>query len=109
MNIKDRKMRKWEMVIYGIEGCGYCNELRNGLGVMNIPFTYINISANEELGDRIEDLFKCPVYPMVTLRQDKIPQQITWLPGTSLLYSTSIRVFDTINQVLINIKETYDN
>jgi len=46
---------------------------------------------------------------MVSLRQNKIPQQIIWLPETSLLYSTSIRVFDTINQLLINIKETYDN
>jgi glutaredoxin len=102
-------MRKWEMVVYGIEGCGYCSELKNGLGVMNIPFTYINISDNEELGDRIEEVYKCPVYPMVSLRQDKIPQQIAWLPGTSLLHSISIRVFDTINQLLINIKETYDN
>jgi glutaredoxin len=102
-------MKKWEMVVYGIEGCDYCRELKNGLGVMNIPFTYINISDNEELGDRIEEVYKCLVYPMVSLRQNKIPQQITWLPETSLLHSTSIRVFDTINQLLINIKETYDN
>ena len=107
--MKDERMRKWDMVVYSIEGCGYCDELKRGLGVMNIPFTYINISANEELGDRIEEIYKCPVYPMITLRQDEIPQQIAWLPGTSLLHSTSIRVFDTINQLLINIKETYDN
>jgi glutaredoxin len=107
--MKNRKMRKWEMAVFGIEGCEYCSELKYGLAVMNIPFNYINISDNEKLGDRIEDIYKCPVYPMVSLRQDEIPQQIVWLPGTSLLHSTSIRVFDTINQLLINIKETYDN
>jgi glutaredoxin len=99
-------MRKWEMVVYGIEGCDYCRELKNGLGVMNIPFTYINISDNDELGDKIEDLFKCPVYPMIALNN---PQKIVWLPGTSLVPSSTIRTFDTIKQLLINIKETYDN
>jgi len=37
------------------------------------------------------------------------PQKIVWLPGTSLLPSSTIRTFDTIKQLLINIKETYDN
>ena len=99
-------MRKWEMVIYGIEECGYCSELKRGLGVMNIPFTYINISADGELGDRIEEIYKCPVYPMAVL---KYPQHIAWLPGTSLLHSDAIRTFNTIKELLINIKETYDN
>lgn len=100
------KMRKWEMIVYGIEGCGYCTELKEGLRKMNIPFTYINITDNEELGDKIEEIYKCPVYPMVSL---KYPQQITWLSGTSLLHSPSIRIFDTIKELLINIKNIYDN
>lgn len=99
-------MKEWKMVVYGIEGCGYCTELKRGLGEMNIPFTYINISDNDELGDKIEDLFKCPVYPMVALNS---PQKIVWLPGTSLLPSDSIRIFDTIKELLINIKETYES
>lgn len=94
------------MVIYGIEGCEYCSELKRGMGIMNIPFTYINISADDELGDRIEEIYKCPVYPMAILKQ---PQQIAWLPGTSLLHSDAIRTFDTIKELLTNIKETYDN
>lgn len=99
-------MKKWDMMVYGLEDCGYCNELKRGLGIMNIPFTYINISANEELGDRIEEIYKCPVYPMVIL---KYPQQIAWLPGTSLLHSDTIRTFDTIKELLTNIKKIYDN
>lgn len=99
-------MKKWDMIVYGLEDCGYCSELKQGLRIMNIPFTYISISANDELGDKIEEIYKCPVYPMVTL---KYPQQITWLPGTSLLHSNSIRTFDTIKELLTNIKEIYDN
>lgn len=99
-------MRKWEMIVYGIEGCEYCSELKRGLEGMSIPFAYINISNNDELGDKIEEIYKCPVYPMVSLRY---PQQITWLPGTSLLPSPSIRIFDTIKELLINIKNIYDN
>lgn len=101
-----KDIEKWKMVIYGIEGCGYCDELKRGMESMNIPFNYINISADEELGDRIEEIYKCPVYPMVVLKH---PQQIVWLPGTSLLPSPSIRTFDTIKELLINIKNTYDN
>ena len=98
-------MKKWEMVIYGIEGCKYCLQLKNELGIMNIPFTYINISDNDELGDRIEKIYKCTVYPIVITNNT---QRIIWLPETSLLPSHSVRVFDTINQLLINIKETYE-
>jgi len=92
--------------VYGLEDCGYCTELKQELGIMNIPFTYVNISANDELGDKIEDIYKCPVYPMVIL---KYPQQIAWLPGTSLLPSNSIRTFNTIKELIINIKNIYDN
>ena len=99
-------MKKWNMIVYGLEDCEYCSELKRGLEIMNIPFTYINISANEELGDKIEEIYKCPVYPMVALNY---PQQITWLPGTFLLPSDSIRTFDTIKELLTNIKEIYDN
>ena len=67
-------MRKWEMIIYGIENCGYCTELKEGLKKIDIPFIYINISNNEELGDKIEEIYKCPVYPIISL---KYPQQIT--------------------------------
>jgi len=99
-------MKKWKMVIYGIEGCRYCHELKDRLGIMNIPFTYINISDNDELGDKIEDLFKCSVYPMVVLNNN---YQIVWLPETSLLSSNSIRTFDTIQELLTNIKEIYES
>jgi glutaredoxin len=99
-------MKDWKIVVYGIEGCEYCRELKNGLGVMNIPFTYINISDNDELGDKIEDLFQCLVYPMVALNS---PQKIVWLPGTSLLPSNTIRIFDTIQELLTNIKEIYES
>jgi glutaredoxin len=98
-------MKKWEMVIYGIEGCKYCLQLKTELGIMNIPFTYINISDNNELGDKIEEVYKCTVYPIVITNNT---QRIIWLSETSLLPSHSVRIFDTINQLLINIKETYE-
>jgi len=104
--MRNEKMRKWEMIIYGIENCGYCTELKEGLKKINIPFIYINISNNEELGDKIEEIYKCPVYPIISL---KYPQQITWLSGTSLLRSPSIRTFDTIKELITNIKNIYDN
>jgi glutaredoxin len=93
-------MRKWEMVMFTLGGCEHCKRLKEGLDTLNIPYTNIDISTNDKLGDTLEETFKCYSYPMVLLKE---PTQITWLPETELLTSTTIRTYNNIYELIDEI------
>jgi glutaredoxin len=99
-------MGKWEMVTFTLNGCEHCEHLERGLKSLNIPYTDIDVSNNPFLGDKIEHLYKCKSYPMIVLKE---PQNIVWLPESSLLPSPSIRIYGTINELLENILQTFKN
>jgi len=98
-------MRKWEMVMFTLSGCGHCKQLREGLDTLEIPYTDIDISTNNKLGDTLEETFKCTSYPMVLLKE---PTQITWLPETELLTSTTIRTYNNIYELIDEIFNTFN-
>jgi glutaredoxin len=98
-------MRKWEMVMFTLRGCEYCKQLREGLDTLEIPYTNIDISTNDKLGDTLEETFKCTSYPMVLLKE---PTQITWLPETELLTSTNIKVYNNIYGLIDEIFNTFN-
>ena len=95
-------MKRWDMMIYTLEGCKYCDQLKNGLNKEGIGYTDVNITQNDLLGDRIEKLFGCENYPMVELKH---PQQIVWIPQISLIHSPiQIRIYPTIENLINQIK-----
>jgi glutaredoxin len=98
-------MRKWDMVIFTLEGCEYCKTLGEGLQTLNIPFNTIDVSYNSKAGDIIENTYKCYSYPIVILKQ---PTQITWLPETELLPSPSIRTYFSIYGLIDEIFNTFN-
>ena len=93
------------MVIFTLNGCGQCKQLKEGLDTLNIPYTNIDVSNNSNLGDKIEETFKCTSYPMVLLKE---PTQITWLPETELLTSTTIRTYNNIYGLIDEIFNTFN-
>lgn len=88
------------MVMFTLGGCEHCKRLREGLDTLNIPYTNIDVSINDKLGDTLEETFKCTSYPMVLLKE---PIQITWLPETELLTSTTIRTYNNIYELIDEI------
>jgi glutaredoxin len=88
-NIEDIK-------IYTLEDCDKCLQLKLGLKNNNLPYTEYNISQNDLLGDQIEELFKCKLYPMVIIKED-----ILILPE-SKAKAPNIILYPSINE-LINL------
>jgi glutaredoxin len=93
-------MRKWDMVMFTLGGCGHCRQLREGLDTLNIPYTDIDVSNNPNLGDKIEQLYKCYSYPMVVLKE---PYNYVWLPNVCSLPSPNVKVYSNTYQLIDEI------
>lgn len=98
-------MRKWDMIVYTLEGCGYCDQLKNGLNEEGIGYTDVNITHNDILGDKIEKLFGCENYPMVELKH---PQHLVWIPQATLVHSPHVKMYTTIEYLINQIKNIHD-
>ena len=92
-----------EVIIFTIEGCRYCEELKNKLDKEEIGYRNVNISRNGGVGDMIESTYKCTKYPMVALHS--VDRSIIWLPETELLSSINIKIYSNINQIIKEIKD----
>lgn len=89
----DRKMGNGIMV-YALETCDKCNILRDELDKNGIQYQYINISRNNKLGDKLEEVYKCTSYPMV------LSNNIMFLPYTSLPINPGIRIYNSITELI---------
>lgn len=98
-------MRKWDMVVYTLEGCRYCDQLKSGLRKEGIGYTDENITRNQILGDEIEERFGCENYPMVEL---KYPQHLVWIPQVTFVHSPQVKMYTTIEYLINQIKNIHD-
>lgn len=81
-------------MVYALETCDKCNTLRDGLDRNGIQYQYINISRNDKLGDKLEDVYKCTSYPMV------LNNNIMFLPYTSLPITSNIKIYNSITELI---------
>lgn len=82
------------IMVYALETCDKCNTLRDGLDRNGIQYQYINISRNDKLGDKLEDVYKCTSYPMV------LNNNIMFLPYTSLPITSNIKIYNSITELI---------
>jgi glutaredoxin len=93
LNERDRKMGNGIMV-YALEACDKCNMLKDELDRNDIQYQYINISRNNALGDKLEEIYQCTSYPMV------LSNNIMFLSYTSLPINPGIRIFNSIAELV---------
>ena len=89
-------------MVYALETCNKCQELKNGLDIENIQYQYINISRNDKLGDKLEEVYKCTSYPMVLINNI---EPIMLLPYTSLPITPNIKIYNSIAELIQMIKK----
>ncbi len=82
------------MMVYALETCNKCNDLRNKLDENGIQYQYINISRNDRLGDKLEEIYRCSSYPMV------LNKGIMFLPYTSLPINSNIKIYNSIAELV---------
>ena len=83
-----------DIMVYALETCGECNMLINELDRKGIQYQYINISRNDKLGDKLEEVYKCTSYPMV------LSNNIMFLPYTSLPINPGIKIYNSITELI---------
>lgn len=98
-------MKDWEMVILTLEGCKYCEHLKEKLNELNIPYINIDAIQNSELADKLEQYYGCDSYPMIILNK---PYNIIWLSKTVMELSSNIRVFNTIEELTKDIFKIFN-
>jgi len=99
-------MKNWAMEIFTLSGCEYCEALERGLKLSGITYNNINVTNNDFLGDKLEEVYQCDSYPMVVLKE---PINKVWLPESSLLPSPQIEIYNSIPQLLEKINQIHKN
>jgi glutaredoxin len=87
------------IIVFALETCDKCNMLKDELDKNSIQYQYINISKNNTLGDKLEDVYKCTSYPMI------ISNDIMFLPYTSLPINPGIEIYNSIAELLQILKQ----
>lgn len=59
-----------QLVIFTLEGCGHCKELKNRVSEESIPFTEIEVSRNKELWNKIVDQTKNEYLPSFFIKTE---------------------------------------
>jgi glutaredoxin len=83
-----------DIMVYALETCDKCNMLKDELDRNGIQYQYINISRNNTLGDKLEEVYKCTSYPMV------LSKSIMFLPYTSLPINPGIKIYNSITELV---------
>jgi glutaredoxin len=52
---------------YTLAGCRTCKELLSRLNSTSLPYRNIDVEANEELADNLENLLNTSIYPIVQI------------------------------------------
>lgn len=84
---------------YTLENCTQCYELKVMLLSNGISYTGYNVSEDSKLGDKIEDLLKCYLYPIVSIGN-------IWLVPESEIDSNDIITYSDFED-LINLINKY--
>lgn len=95
-------MNEKEVMVFMVYGCRYCDMLKDGLDKNGIRYKGIDVGLDNGVGDIIESTYKCTKYPMVIFH--KINRSLIWLPETELLPSPNVRIYNTIEQLIKEIK-----
>ncbi len=85
------------IMVYALETCDKCNQLKNELDKNGIPHHYVNISKNDKLGDRLEGMYRCTSYPMVLINK---VEPIMLLSSTSLPITPNIKIYNSIPELI---------
>ena len=96
--------REVEIRLLTLNGCDYCEWLKNELYREDISYTNIDAEAFPDFTNSIEDRLKTNSYPMVFI--DLGPNVIAIVPETDLDTNETLRTFDTIPE-LIGIIKSY--
>jgi glutaredoxin len=94
------------LVVYTLQNCIYCKVLKSKLTEENINYIEITIDdgniGHSMTGDKLEELYKTESYPIIILKNNEYN---VFISKTDLVPRKGIIIFETIEELIIKIKE----
>lgn len=85
------------IVIFSLDGCLHCKNLKNSLNKLNISFIDVEIGQNQKLWDKVVEQTGHNVLPTVFIKQENTEDGPVYIPGRD--YQTE----DEIVEILKNL------
>jgi glutaredoxin len=103
-------MKHKRIILYTLKNCIYCNVLKGKLNQENIKYleTIIDNGTdhNSRLGDTIEQFYQTESYPIVEIKTGDFSKILfSFISKTNLAPRENIIIFETIDELLINLKQ----
>jgi glutaredoxin len=70
-----------EIVVFTLNGCSHCDELKESLSELSIPFHDIEISSNKIIWDKVVSQTGYNVLPTVFIPTDHEGNGVIYIPG----------------------------
>jgi len=101
------------LILYTLQNCIICNELKGKLRHLNIPYTEIIVDdgsfKNNEIGNQLEFQYETNSYPIIHFKISNIRNpKLVFLSKTDLEEQKGIYIFHDIEQVISKIKQIYE-
>lgn len=85
------------IVIFTLNGCSHCKNLKNRLNELNIPFVDVEIDQNKKLWDQVVEQTGHNVLPTIFIKKENTEEGPVYIPGRD--YETE----DEIVEILKNL------
>lgn len=85
------------IVIFTLNGCFHCKNLKNRLNELNIPFIDVEIGENQKLWDQVVEQTGHNVIPTIFIKKENTEEGPVYVPGRD--YETE----DEIVEILKNL------
>jgi glutaredoxin len=85
------------IIIFTLNGCFHCTNLKNRLNELNIPFIDVEIGQNQKLWDQVVEQTGHNVLPTVFIKKDNTDEGPVYVPGRD--YKTEDEIVEIIKNL----------
>ena len=86
-----------KLILFTLNGCGHCKNLKGKLKELSVPFTEIDVDSNQKLWDQVVEQTGHNVLPTVFIKKENTDEGPVYVPGRD--YKTE----DEIVEILKNL------
>jgi len=69
------------IVLFTMDGCGHCYDLKKELNELQIPFDEIEINQNKNVWDQVVKQTKENVIPTIYITEENTDEGLVFIPG----------------------------
>ncbi len=69
------------VILFTMDGCGHCVELKNRLNELKIPFNEIEINQNRKVWNQVIEQTGDNVVPTIYITEENTDKGVVFIPG----------------------------